>query len=329
MFTQPPARYSEATLVKTLEQEGIGRPSTYASIISTLLDREYAEMVEKRFKPTELGRIVWSLLLANFDKFFAIKFTASMEEELDGVEEGKFTWKGVLRDFYGKFSPELEKAEKKFTVDLKLDLKCPICGKELIIKHGRNGSFAACTSYPDCKFTSNYERKEDGSFVLTEKSGDEPSGIECEKCGKEMVFKSTRFGNVLACPGYPECKNIKNYVKLADGTVKILATGAEVAVPCPKCGEKLTVKAGKNGMFIGCTGYPKCDFTANMKVDEKGEIHPQVDKVDENIKCEKCGKKMVLRKGRRGRFFACTGYPECKNIKSVKVLEDGTITVKD
>ncbi|MGE4318803.1 MAG: type I DNA topoisomerase [Deferribacterales bacterium] len=329
MFTQPPARYSEATLVKTLEQEGIGRPSTYASIISTLIDREYAEMTEKRFKPTELGRIVWSLLLANFDKFFAIKFTAGMEEELDGVEDGKYTWKTVLKEFYDQFSPELKKAEKQFTVDLKLDLKCPICGKELTIKHGRNGSFAACTSYPDCKFTSNYERLEDGTFQLTEKAGDEPSGIECEKCGREMVFKSTRFGNVLACPGYPECKNIKNYTKLADGTVKLLSTGADVAVDCPKCGKKLTVKAGKNGMFIGCTGYPDCDFTANMKVDEKGDIHPHVDKVDENVKCEKCGKKMALRKGRRGRFFACTGYPECKNIKSVKVLEDGTITVKD
>lgn len=329
MFTQPPARYSEATLVKTLEQEGIGRPSTYASIISTLIDREYAEMTEKRFKPTELGRIVWSLLVANFDKFFAIKFTASMEQELDSVEDGKVTWKGVLRDFYDKFSPELKKAESKFTVDLKLELKCPICSKELTIKHGRNGSFAACTSYPECKFTSNYERREDGTFVLTEKTGDEPSGIECEKCGKEMVFKSTRFGKVLACPGYPECKNIKNYTKLADGTVKILATGEKASVPCPKCGKDLTVKAGKNGMFIGCSGYPGCDFTANMQVNEKGEILPSIDKVDENVKCEKCGKPLALRKGRRGRFFACTGYPECKNIKNVKVLEDGTITVKD
>lgn len=329
MFTQPPARFSEATLVKTLEQEGIGRPSTYASIISTLIDREYAEMTEKRFKPTELGRIVCSLLIANFDKFFAIKFTASMEEELDGVEEGKFTWKGVLADFYKKFSPVLKKAEKQFTGDLKLGLTCPICGKELMIKHGRNGSFAACTSYPDCKFTSNYERLEDGTFRLTDKTGDEPSGIMCEKCGRELVFKSTRFGNVIACPGYPECKNIKNYTKLADGSVKILSSGSEVAEDCPKCGKKLTVKAGRNGMFIACTGYPDCDFTANMRVDEKGDIHPQVDKVDENIKCEKCGKKMALRKGRRGRFFACTGYPECKNIKNVKVLEDGTITVKD
>ncbi|MGE4267369.1 MAG: type I DNA topoisomerase [Deferribacterales bacterium] len=328
MFTQPPTRYSEATLVKTLEQEGIGRPSTYASIISTIIDREYAEMVEKRFKPTELGRIVWSLLLANFDKFFATKFTANLEEELDGVEEGKNTWKGVLEDFFKKFKPELNKAEKQFTVDLKLELKCPICGKELTIKHGRNGSFAACTSYPDCKFTSNYERLEDGTFRLTEKQGDEPSGIECEKCGKEMVFKSTRFGKVLACPGYPECKNIKNYVKLADGSIKIMATGEEAAVPCPKCGEKLTVKGGKNGMFIGCSNYPKCDFTANMKVTETGEIMPHTDKVDENVVCEKCGKKMALRKGPRGKFFACTGYPECKNIKSTKVLEDGTITVK-
>lgn len=328
MFTQPPARYSEATLVKTLEAEGIGRPSTYASIISTLIDREYALMQEKRFHPTELGRVVCKLLVANFAMIFETKFTAGMEEELDGIEEGKLTWKGVLDDFYTKFRPELEQAEKKFNADLKIDMNCPECGKELTIKHGRNGNFVACTSYPECKFTSNYERLEDGSFKLVPKEEAKPSGIECEKCGKEMVFKQTRFGEVLACPGYPECKNLKNYVKLPDGTLKILAAGEEIGTPCPKCGSGLTIKGGRNGMFIGCTKYPDCDFTANMQVNEDGEIIPKYDKVDENVKCEKCGKKMVLKKSRRGKFFACTGYPDCKNAKSTVVLEDGTISVK-
>jgi DNA topoisomerase-1 len=329
MFTQPPARYSEATLVKTLEAEGIGRPSTYASIISTIIDRDYANMVEKRFKPTELGRVVCSMLIANFDKFFESKFTAGMEEELDGIEEGKLTWKGVLRDFYDEFKPVLDKAEKEFSANLSIGVPCPTCGKDLTIKHGRNGNFVACTAYPDCKFTSNYERLEDGTFKLVPKEEDKPSGIECEKCGKELVFKRTRFGEVLACPGYPECKNIKNYVKLPDETIKVLSAGEEIGTPCPKCGSGLTIKGGRNGMFIGCTKYPDCDFTGNMEVNDKGEIIPKFDKVDENVKCEKCGKPMTLKKSRRGKFFACTGYPECKNAKSTMVLEDGTITVKE
>ncbi|ADD67629.1 DNA topoisomerase I [Denitrovibrio acetiphilus DSM 12809] len=329
MFTQPPARYSEATLVKTLEAEGIGRPSTYASIISTLIDREYANMEEKRFKPTELGRVVCSLLIANFDRIFEPKFTAGMEEDLDSVEAGELTWKGVLRDFYAKFKPELEKAEKQFSANLKIEMKCPVCEKDLTIKYGRNGNFVACTSYPECKFTSNYERLEDGSFKLVPKEEDKPSGIECEKCGKELVFKKTRFGEVLACPGYPECKNIKNYVTLPDGEIKILAAGEEIGTPCPKCEAGLTIKGGRNGMFIGCKNYPDCDFTANMEVNEQGDIIPKYDKVDENVKCEKCGKPMVLKKSRRGKFFACTGYPECKNAKSTIVLEDGTISVKE
>ncbi|PLX66839.1 MAG: type I DNA topoisomerase [Denitrovibrio sp.] len=329
MFTQPPARYSEATLVKTLESEGIGRPSTYAAIISTLIDRTYASMEEKRFKPTELGRVVCSLLVANFDRIFDPKFTAGMEEELDGIEDGTLTWKGVLADFYEKFKPDLEKAEKQFSANLTVDVKCPTCGKDLTIKHGRNGNFVACTSYPECKFTSNYERLEDGSFKLVPKEEDKPSGIECEKCGKELVFKRTRFGEVLACPGYPECKNIKNYVKLPDETIKVLSAGEEIGTPCPKCGSGLTIKGGRNGMFIGCTKYPDCDFTGNMEVNEKGDIIPKFDKVDENVKCENCGKPMTLKKSRRGKFFACTGYPECKTAKSTIVLEDGTITVKE
>jgi len=329
MFTQPPARYSEATLVKTLEQEGIGRPSTYASIISTLIDRGYSEMLEKRFKPTELGRVVCSLLIANFDKFFETKFTAGMEEELDEIEEGKRTWTGVLQEFFDKFKPELDKAEKEFGSNLTLDLDCPECKEKLMMKYGRNGSFAACSSYPECKFTSNYERLEDGSFKLVPKEEDKPSGIQCEKCERELVFKKTRFGDVLACPGYPECKNIKNYVKLPGDEIKILSAGEDIGTPCPKCGSGLTIKGGRNGMFIGCSTYPDCDFTGNMEVNDKGEIIPKFDKVDENVKCEKCGKQMVLKKSRRGKFFACTGYPECKNAKSTMVLEDGTITVKE
>jgi DNA topoisomerase-1 len=329
-FTQPPARYTEASLVKTLEQEGIGRPSTYASIISTIMDREYVDILEKKFRPTELGRIVNRLLVSNFPSIFEIKFTASLEEDLDKVAEGDAKWDGVLTEFYNSFRPVLETAEKQFSVDLKLDSKCPKCGGELVIKYGRNGSFTACSKYPECDFSSDYERQEDGSIKLIEKPKSESTGIECDKCGKEMVIKKSRFGEMLACSGYPECKNIKQYVRTPEGGVKLLDTAAEeIKTPCPKCGGKLTVKKGKRGTFIACGNYPECSFTANMTTDAGGNVVPEILKVDENVKCEKCGSPMALRKGPRGRFFACTAYPKCKNAKAIQTLEDGTITVKE
>jgi len=327
-FTQPPARYTEATLVKTLEAEGIGRPSTYASIISVILDREYVILQEKRFRPTELGRVVNQLLVSNFPNIFETKFTAGLETQLDDVADGEKDWVGVLKEFYGSFEPVLKKAEGQFTSDLTLENKCPTCDSPLTIKYGRNGSFVACTKYPDCSFTSDYERDEEGKIVLVEKEAPPASGVECEKCGAELVFKKTRFGEILACPGYPECKNIKNYIKLPDGGIKILEQGEELKDPCPKCGGGLTVKSGRRGMFIACKSYPTCKFTANFSVDEEGNIVPQVDKVAD-VNCEKCGKEMVLRKGPRGRFFACSGYPDCKNTKPVEVLEDGTIVAKE
>lgn len=326
-FTQPPARFTEATLVKTLEHEGIGRPSTYAAIISTIQDREYVDLIEKRFHPTELGRIVNKLLVSNFPGIFEVKFTAGLEEELDGIANGELIWDKVLDVFYKNFKPELEKAGGKFTAELTLEKNCEICGSPLTIKYGKNGPFAACTKYPDCSFTSNYKRQEDGSIELVAKEPDPGSGIECEKCGKELVIKSTRYGEVLACPGYPECKNIKNFMKLADGTIKSVNTGDPVDQACPTCGKTLVIKPSRRGMFIGCEGYPDCKFTADIQTDETGKIFPKIEKV-ESIKCEKCDSPMVLRKGPRGRFFACSGYPKCKNAKAIQVLEDGTITIK-
>ncbi|WP_022850531.1 type I DNA topoisomerase [Limisalsivibrio acetivorans] len=327
-FTQPPPRYTEATIVKTLEAEGIGRPSTYASIISTIQDREYVELSEKRFRPTELGRIVNRLLVSNFPHIFEIKFTAGLEQDLDKIAEGEAEWNQVLEQFFGSFKPELDKAGEKFSVDLKLDSECPKCGGELVIKYGRNGSFAACSKYPDCDFSSDYERQEDGTVKLVDKPKDQPTGIECDKCGKELVIKKTRFGEMLACPGYPECKNIKNFVRLPDGNVKVIGKDEQLKTPCPKCEKGLVVKSGRRGMFIACSGYPDCDFTANMKSDENGDIVPEIIKVDDKVECDKCGSKMALKRGPRGQFFACTAYPKCKSTKPIKTLEDGTITSK-
>lgn len=329
-FTQPPARYTEASIIKTLEQEGIGRPSTYASIISTIQEREYVETAEKKLRPTELGRIVNRLLVSNFPSIFEIKFTAGLETDLDKVAEGAVKWDEVLDEFFRSFKPVLDVAEKQFSVNLTLDSECPKCGGGLVIKYGKNGSFAACSKYPECDFSSDYERQEDGSIKLIEKPKNESTGIECDKCGKEMVIKKSRFGEMLACSGYPECKNIKQYVRDEEGKVKLVEEmTAEISTPCPKCGGKLAVKKGRRGNFIACSGYPECSFTANITTDAKGNISPEILKVDENVKCEKCGSPMALKKGPRGRFFACTAYPKCKNAKPIQTLEDGTITVKE
>lgn len=326
-FTTPPPRYSEASLVKTLEQNGIGRPSTYASIISTLLDRSYVENREKKLFPTELGRIVNSVLVANFNDIFEVNFTASMEKELDQIEEGKINWKDSLKKFYDKFAPELNDADKKLKLDLKIDKKCPECGQDLTIKYGKNGHFIACTNYPECKFTSDYKRGENGEITLVGKNDSAKSGIICEKCGSEMVFKKTRFGEILACPGYPECKNLKNFIRQNDGTFIVVNPNDKLSDNCPDCGGELIVKKGPSGIFAGCKNYPKCKFTSNIKISEDGTLSALILKVAK-FNCEKCGAPMALKKSRRGMFFACTGYPECKNTKTAIKTEDDEIAPK-
>lgn len=319
-FTQSPPRYTEATLVKTLEQQGIGRPSTYASIISTIIDRQYTELSEKKFHPTELGRIVNQVLTKNFPKIFEVKFTAEMEKDLDLIEAGSENWKNVLTGFYKDFDKELQEAASgKMSVNLETDKKCPECSGDLIIKVGRNGAFLACSRYPECKFTSNFKREENGGITLISENAHEKSGITCEKCGKEMVFKKTRFGEVIACPGYPECKNIKNFFRKQDGTVKIMEAGEKLADKCPKCNGELIVKAGKNGIFAACAGYPECKFTANIKMNNDGSMGIKEAASNESGEvCEKCGKPMIIKRSARGPFLACSGYPECKNTKSMK-----------
>ena len=180
-FTQSPPRYTEATLVKTLEQQGIGRPSTYAAIISTIVDRKYTELIEKKFHPTELGRIVNKILIENFPKIFEVKFTANMEKELDQIEDGSQNWHNVLSSFYKSFDKELKSAtDGKISANLETNKKCPICNSDLVIKMGKNGAFVACTKYPECKFTSNFKRNEKGEIELVEDKQFEGSGLICE-----------------------------------------------------------------------------------------------------------------------------------------------------
>lgn len=246
-MTQPPPRYSESSLIKELEEKGIGRPSTYASILSTIQDRKYVEKKENRFYPTELGQIVTDLLSENFSNIVDVKFTANMEEQLDQIEEGKVNWIKALKTFYDPFEEVLKNAQEKMR-DVKreetpTDLTCPKCSKPLILKWGKNGKFAACQGYPDCRFTSEFV-SENGTIKLVE----QPKTNEiCPNCQNPMVVKTGRFGRFLACSSYPTCK-----------TTKPLTTG----IKCTQCNEgELTQKRTRFGKaFYSCTKYPNCKY---------------------------------------------------------------------
>ncbi len=257
-FTQPPPRFTEATLVKELEENGIGRPSTYAATLSTIQDREYVEKVNKQFTPTELGFMVCDLLVENFPDIFNVEFTARMEAELDEIEDGKTEWLGILKDFYGPFSKTLDKA-KEGMKDVKreetpTEIDCDKCGSKMVIKWGRNGKFLACPGYPECKNTKDFKTAEDGSVVVVEKV-EEPMGA-CPNCGKDMFLKSGRFGRFIACSDYPNCK-----------TTKPFTTGFK----CENdgCDGELVERRTKKGrVFFSCSKYPKCDY-ATWKLPKK------------------------------------------------------------
>lgn len=251
-FTQPPARYSEASLVRTLEQKGIGRPSTYASIISTLQDREYVEMEDRNFKATDLGRVVSDLLSEYFANVMDENFTAEMEEKLDKVADGKENWVDLLSDFATAFNPTLAKASeamKSLKGGIPANIKCPDCGEPLVIKFGRAGAFAACSAYPKCKFTSNFKREADDSIVLVEREEVQEEKVgTCPECGKDLVVRKARSGSrFIGCTGFPDCRHAKPF-----------STG----IHCPACEDgHIVEKSTRRGkMFYGCDQYPKCDL---------------------------------------------------------------------
>ncbi len=248
-FTQPPPRYNEALLIHDLEEKGIGRPSTYATIISTIQDREYVEKREARFYPTELGKVVNELLILHFPDVVNVEFTAQMENELDGIEEGEKEWVATVRGFYEPFSKEFNRAQVEMR-DVKreetpTDLTCEKCGKPMVIKWGRFGRFIACSGYPDCKNTKEFAETANGIEVVEKETA---TNEVCEKCGKPMVIKNGRFGRFMACSGYPECENTKP-----------ISTG--VACPEEGCGGALIEKRTRRGKnFFACNRYPKCTF---------------------------------------------------------------------
>ena len=260
-FTKPPPRFSEASLVKELEKNGIGRPSTYATILTVIRDKGYVDLIKRYFVPSELGFIVNDLLVSCFPNVLNISFTAQMETNLDDVERGRLEETQLLTDFYSSFKKSLEAASEDMIsvkgVGVQTDLKCPSCGKQLNIKIGRNGQFLACTEYPECSFTSNYLRDEKGNISIVEKIIDNTKVKDCIKCGKPMIQKEGRFGPFLACTGYPECKHTES--------VNGEQNGKDIGVKCPEndcSGTIIERKTKKGKIFFGCSIYPNCTFAS-------------------------------------------------------------------
>lgn len=281
-FTQPPPRYSESSLVKELEEKGIGRPSTYASILSTIQDRGYVERDKSKFSPTDLGTLVNDFLVDKFPRIMNEEFTAQMESDLDRVEEGSVGWVDLLSGFYEGFSESLSLAERASGEQTLTDVECDKCGSLMGIRLGKYGQFLSCSNYPECKNTKDF-RREDGKIVTEERTGPEVcEDISCDKCGKPMVVKKGRYGEFLSCSGYPECKNPKEFERGEDGRITVKERAApEVRedVKCDKCGKPMVVRQSRRGRFLGCGGYPKCKNTLNL--DKDGNV---VRKAAENKK---------------------------------------------
>ncbi|HXF36254.1 MAG TPA: type I DNA topoisomerase [Actinomycetota bacterium] len=281
-FTQPPPRYSEASLVKTLEELGIGRPSTYASIISTLLDRGYVRLEDRRFYPEDVGEVVTDLLVEFFPDIVDVRFTARMEEELDDIAEGKLRWVEVLDGFYGPFERLLEKNESAIErFEEELDELCPLCPEEgrepgrLVVKLGRHGKFIGCRNYPECRYTRDLDGQERPEPEVLDEA--------CPECGRPLARKFGRYGPFVGCTGYPECRYIKKEER-------------RTGVACPRCGEgELVERRARRGrrrsVFYGCNRYPECDFTVGQR--------PVPDP------CPECGSLMVLERDGSAKCTSC------------------------
>ena len=306
-FTSPPPRYNEASLVKELEERGIGRPSTYASIINTIQDREYVTKHSGRFYPTEIGMVVCDLLVENFPYIFDVAYTAKLEEELDEIEEGHEKWTDLLNGFYGYFADELKDAGKNMRnikrMEKKTDEKCDLCGSPLVLKWGKFGSFYACSAYDkkdksSCTFTKeNTAGKPDMNTPEAQEAGEQEE--YCDNCGRVMVLRRGPFGMFMSCPGFNEDPPCKTFRKLSSKQQQKVAAPQPTGEVCPQCGKPLVLRQGSYGEFVSCSGYPKCKYVKQNII--------------EGLKCPKCGTGDIAeRKARRGNiFWGCTNYPKC------------------
>ena len=280
-------RFSEASLVKELEEKGIGRPSTYAAIMSTILEKGYTDKKQGRFEPTELGRIVTDLLQENFPDIMNIEFTASMEEKLDQIEEGKQDWINIMKAFYSPFSAAVAKATENMRnikrMEEKTEHKCPTCDSFMVVKWGKNGSFLGCSAYPTCSFTQPFTKLEG---VIIPGSAQNTTDVKCSSCGSEMLLKRGKFGEFLGCSRYPDCSNT-------------MAIPTGVKCPKEKCGGDIVSKRTKRSKpFYGCAHYPTCDFVTWQKPLNKA--------------CETCDSKYLLEKVSKDSVkYIC---PSCKAV---------------
>jgi len=304
-FTEPPPRYNEATLVKRLEADGVGRPSTYASILSTIQEREYVKKEGGRFTPTELGMVVTDLLLESFDDIFDVTYTARMEQELDEIEDGKLDWRMAMSEFYDRFDKDLKHAEEHMTdvkrMEKPTDQTCDKCGKPLVIKWGRHGSFIACTGYPECTYTRELpvDLPDIDNADLSEQGEEE----YCQNCGRPMVLKKGRFGTFLACTGYPDCKTTKQI----GGAQK--KPDQPLEEKCPQCGNHLVLKTGRFGEFTACSNYPTCKYVKQKTI---------------GVKCPECSEgEIVERRSKRGKtFYGCSRWPDCNFVAWAKPVPE-------
>jgi DNA topoisomerase-1 len=299
-FTEPPPRYNEASLVKELEERGIGRPSTYATILSTIQERQYVQKLGGKFAPTEIGLVVTDLLVENFKDIFDPAYTARLEEELDEIEDGQEKWTDALREFYRKFEKDLHYAERHMEnikrMEKPTEEKCERCGSPLVIKWGKHGSFYACSSYDkadpnSCTFTKEnpIDLPDLDTAEMPETSEDE----YCENCGRAMVLKRGRFGQFMACTGYPDCKTTRrlDQKKIPD---------IPLDDKCPQCGRNLMLRHGRYGEFTSCSGYPECKWVKQNFI---------------GMKCPECKEGELVEKKARRRgttFYGCSRYPKCK-----------------
>src|ERR1700761_2692262 len=309
-FTEPPPRFNEASLVKELEERGIGRPSTYSTIISTIVERQYVQKIGGKFIPTETGLVVTDLLVKNFEEIFDPAYTARLEEELDEIEEGKEKWTDALGGFYKKFSKDLRYAEKHMEnlkrMEKPTDEKCERCGSPLVLKWGKHGSFYACSSYDKTNPESCTFTKENPINLTDIDSADVQETTQeeyCENCGRPMVLKRGRFGQFMACSGYPDCKTTRRL----DQGKKIPDVPLEEK--CPQCGRNLLLRHGRYGEFVSCSGYPECKWVKQNYI---------------GVKCPDCKTgDLAEKKARRGNmFYGCSNYPKCKFTSAHKPIAE-------
>ena len=308
-FTQPPPRYTEASLVKALEANGIGRPSTYAAIIDTITKRDYVELEERRFKATELGIMVTEKLIEQFPKIMDVSFTSHMEKQLDDIEDAHLNWVVVLREFYDPFRENLDSAMENMehvrAESTPSEYRCPQCDKQMVYRWSKSGRYLACTEYPDCKSTLPVDKE--GKPIIMNGS------VKCPNCGKAMVLRQSRFGLFLGCSGYPECKT--NMPCSDKGEPLKTVKEEDIKETCDLCGKAMQVRRKGRRAFLGCSAYPECENTKPLPEGIRLASKSKAPAEPAGVDCEKCGKPMVIRSGRRGKFIACSGFPRCRNTK--------------